>query len=128
MSMLAETLISGDWLTGLAVAVTGAVGSALVAYKKGAASATETTLKSPVPVVPTQKVSTPPSWDAHRALADRVTRVEEATQELRRDISLQYRELMTAGSVRETNISDKLEGIARSLHARIDQIIKTTGK
>ena len=124
MDMLAETLISGVWITGLVVAVIGAVGSALVAYRKGAASVTETRLASPVPEVPTRKVLTPPSWDAHRALVDRVTALEAVTQELRRETSQQYHELLKAGGERETHLSDKLDGIARGIHARIDEILQ----
>lgn len=124
MDMLAETLISGEWITGLVVAVIGAVGSALVAYRKGAASVTETRLASPVPEVPTRKVLTPPSWDAHRALVDRVTALEAVTQELRRETSQQYHELLKAGGERETHLSDKLDGIARGIHARIDEILQ----
>lgn len=120
---LAETLISGEWITTLIVAIIGAIGSAAIAYKKGAASATETRLASPVPEVPTRKVSTPPSWDAHRALVDRVTALEHISQELRRDMALQYREMMTAGAERESRLSDKLDGIARGIHHRIDEIL-----
>ena len=125
MNMLAETLISGEWITGLVVAVIGAVGSALVAYRKGAASVTETRLASPLPEFPTRKVLTPPSWDAHRALVDRVTALEVVTQELRRETSQQYHELLKAGGERETHLSDKLDGIARGIHSRIDEILQT---
>lgn len=128
--ILAETMISGEWLTGLAVAVIGAVGSAIVAYKRGAAAG-EMTLKSPVPTVPTSKVSTPPTWDAHRALCDRVLRTENETAELRKDIAMvrhdleaQYREILKAGSDREQSISDKLDGIARGIHHRIDELMQ----
>ena len=126
MNMLAETLISGEWLTGLVVAVIGAVGSALVAYRKGAASTAQNiALQNPLPEFPTRKVLTPPSWDAHRALVDRVTALEHVTQELRRETSQQYHELLKAGGERETHLSDKLDGIARGIHARIDEILST---
>jgi len=123
VNLLAETLISGEWLTGLVVAVIGAAGSALVAYKKGASSAQDVSLKSPVPEVPTRKVSTPPSWDAHKALCDRVVALEAVTQELRRDMSAQYREILIAGGEREARLAEKLDGIARGIHSRIDQIL-----
>lgn len=121
--MIAETMISGEWITGLIVAVIGALGSAAVAYRKGVASRMTTSITDPVPEVPTRKVSTPPSWDAHRALCDRVTRLEETTQELRRDMAGQYRELMQAGAAREQSLSDKLDGIARGIHHRIDELM-----
>ena len=124
MNTLAETMISGEWMTGLIVAVIGALASAVVAYKKGVASTQDVSLRSPVPTIPTQKVSSPPSWDAHRALCDRVARVEETTHELRRDVASQYREIMKAGADREASLSDKLDGIARGIHSRIDAIVQ----
>ena len=124
MQLLAETMIPGEWLIAAPVAIIGAIGSALLAYKKGVAASGEVTLKSPMPTVPTSKVPTPPSWDAHRALCDRVTRLEETTQELRRDMAGQYRELMMAGAAREQSISDKLDGLARGIHHRIDELMQ----
>lgn len=135
MNLLAEaanatpdTMISGNWL----ILVIGALfsGAALLlgkvqGKKEGLKEATNNiTLQSPVPEVPTRKVSTPPSWDSHRALMDRVTALEVVTQELRRDAAHQYHELMTAGAAREQSISDKLDGIARGIHSRIDDLMK----
>lgn len=125
-----DAMISGNWI----IAVIGAIaaGIALVIGKmQGRKEATETRLTTPVPEVPTRKVSTPPSWDAHTALVDRVSRQEQISNELRHDLSevrkdmaIQYREIMKAGSEREANLSDKLDGIARSIHARIDELMK----
>jgi hypothetical protein len=125
-------MISGNWI----IAVIGAIaaGIALVVGKRqGRAEAEENnvTLKHPVPTVPMSKVTTPPSWDAHVALCDRMTRQEITSNELRHDLSevrkemaLQYRDLMTAGATREQNISDKIDGMARGIHARIDELMK----
>jgi len=134
--VIAETLISGEWLTGLIVAVTGAIGSALVAYKKGAASRQDVSLQSPVPEVPTRKVSYPPSWDAHRALCDRVGLVETEVvkcrdnfeaqlREIRREQSEQFIKLMQAGETRKDMIFDKIESMARGFHHRVDQLMGT---
>ena len=124
-----DAMISGNWLIGVIGAI--AAGIALVIGKKqGRAEAEENnvTIKHPVPTVPMSKVSTPPSWDAHKALCDRMTRQEAISNELRHDLSevrkdmaTQYRELMQAGAQREQNLSDKLEGIARGIHHRIDE-------
>jgi hypothetical protein len=133
VNLLAETMVSGDWITNFVVAVVGAAGASLLAWKKGKAKGRgeKITLTDPVPTVPMSKVSTPPSWDAHKALCDRVTRQESISNELRHDLSEvrkdmagQYRELMLAGAAREQSLSDKLDGIARGIHARIDKIIK----
>lgn len=132
---LAETapdpMISGNWI----VAVIGALASAgalIVGKMQGRKEASQTILKDPVPTVPMSKVSTPPSWDAHVALCDRMTRQEVISNELRHDLSevrkdmaIQYRELIQSGQERERNLSDKLDGLSRSIHARIDELLKS---
>ena len=126
-----DAMISG--LSPIACIGAIASGIALVIGKKhGRAEAEENnvTIKHPVPTVPMSKVSTPPSWDAHKALCDRMTRQEQISNELRGDLSevrkdmaLQYRDLMQAGAAREQSLADKLDGIARGIHHRIDEII-----
>jgi len=127
----ADPMISGDWVLKLVAAFF--TGVALLAGRYwGRKEASGMRLEDPVPEVPTRKVSTPPSWDAHRALADRVTRQEQISNELRTDLqevrkeaAESYKELMSAGNERERSISDKLDGIARSIHSRIDELMKT---
>lgn len=139
MNLLAEvaadTQISGNWVleliaklfVGLGVLVT----AVWAAYKKGqAAPVSNLTLPDPLPEFVTRTASTPPSWDAHKALVDRVMRQEQISNELRHDLSevrkemaKNYRDLITAGQARETNLSDKLDGIARSIHSRIDDLM-----
>lgn len=134
--LLADTnpdpMISGNWI----IAVIGAIaaGIALVIGKKqGRAEAEDNnvTIKQPVPTVPMSKVTTPPSWDAHRALCDRVLRLEEDMKTLhgevkavRTDQNEQFRQLMMAGAEREIRISEKIEGFARAIHNRIDEYLK----
>lgn len=129
MHLLAETaadpMISGNWLIGF-LGAAGTLLGIILGHQKGKASQS-VTLSSPVSEVPTRKVSTPPSWDAHKALMDRVHSLEVITQELRRDMAGQYRELMQAGAAREQSLSDKLDGIARGIHVRIDDILKMKG-
>lgn len=88
-------------------------------------------LPDPMPEFTTRKATTPPSWDAHKALMDRMTRQEQTSNELRHDLSEvrkemaeNYKDLMASGQVRESNLSDKLDGIARSIHSRIDDLMK----
>jgi hypothetical protein len=118
-----DTMISGNWI----IAVIGALataGALLIGKVQGRKEATNNiTLQSPVPELSTRKVLTPPSWDAHRALCDRVTKLEETTTELRRDLAGQYRELMVAGGEREERLGEKLDGIARGIHHRIDEML-----
>lgn len=121
----ADPMISGNWI----IAVIGALASALALFygkRQGLREATNNfTLQSPVPEVPTRKVLTPPSWDAHQALRDRVTVIESGLADLRRESASHYHELLKAGSERETHLSDKLDGIARGIHARIDEFLAT---
>lgn len=126
----ADPMISGNWL----IAVIGAIASAaalLIGKMQGERKAASTRLESPIPTVPTSKVSTPPSWDAHRALADRVARLEDDLRALATDMKLvkdaqaeQFRQLMVAGAEREIRISDKIDGFARAIHTRIDTHLK----
>lgn len=130
--MIAETLVNGEWLTSIVVAVIGALatGAALVvskmretkAYEKGRGETM--TIAEPVPELPFKKVLTPPSWDQHQALMARVATLEAATLELRRDMAAMFRDLLHAGGERENRISDKLDGIAREIHKRIDAQMK----
>lgn len=114
--MLAETatdpLISGNWLIGVAVAIIGALSTAAVAIigklKVDEAKRQTVTLQEPLPEFPTRKVSTPPSWDAHRAVCDRVSRLEEAFGEMRREQAAQYRDMMQATNGIETRLIENI--------------------
>lgn len=125
----AETMIPGSWITTFVVALVGAITAAYMKIsgrREGLREATNNvTLQSPVPEVPTRKVLTPPSWDAHQALRDRVSVLESGLADLRRESISQYHELLKAGGERETHLSDKLDGIARSIHSRIDELLTT---
>lgn len=121
-----DTLISGNWL----IAVIGALASGIalvIGKRQGLKEATNNvTLQAPVPTVPVREIKLPPSWDAHHALVDRVHVLEVATSELRRESALHYQELIKAGGDRERHISDKLDGIARAIHHRIDELFPPT--
>lgn len=128
----ADHMISGDWVIKLVGALF--AGAALVLgryWGRKESEATRTRLDEPVPEIPTRKVYTPPSWDAHRALCDRVGRIEadlariqEEMKEDRQSASQQYLALMAAGNERELRITEKIEGFARAIHGRIDDYLK----
>jgi hypothetical protein len=122
LKLQAVTMIDGEWLTGIVVAIIGAVG-AIYARTRGRAEgrAENITLGEPVPTVPVQKIYGPVTWDQHKSLVDRVGRLEATTIELRRDMAVQFRELLEAGGQRENRIAEKLDGIARGIHHRIDR-------
>lgn len=82
-------------------------------------------LSEPVPTITTRKHREPPSWDQHKELEHRVTTLEQAQAEFRRDLAQHYREMLEAGGARENRIMDKLDGIARGIHNRIDEQLKT---
>jgi hypothetical protein len=124
-----DAMISGDWI----IKAIGAIcaGAALVLGRYwGRKEAAGMRLESPVPTVPTSKVSTPPSWDAHRALCDRVSRtesdilrVEGELKEMRIIQTQQFQTLMHAGAEREERIGTKIDGFAKAVHSRIDEIL-----
>jgi hypothetical protein len=128
----ADALVSGDWVLKLIGAIF--TGAALILGRYwGKKEAGEMTIKDPVPTVPMSKVTTPPSWDAHRALCDRVSRLEEDMRSMSKDVKAikdsqadQFQKLMVAGAEREIRISEKIEGFARAIHTRIDEYLKPT--
>ncbi|MFU8894017.1 MAG: hypothetical protein ACNA8L_10350 [Luteolibacter sp.] len=88
-------------------------------------------LGSPVPEVPTRKITYPPSWDAHQALMHRVTHLEgdmlrmgDDIKAIRHEQAAQFKELMKEGSEREMRLGEKLEAIATDIHRRIDAKLK----
>ena len=124
---LAETLIPGEWLTGIVVAIItaigAAVGSVIIAWKKGNAEGRKQSVSvaEPVPTVPTRKVYSPPSWDQHQALMGRVETLEATTIELRRDQADMFRQILQAGAERENRLAEKIDHLIRKTHERIDQ-------
>lgn len=139
MNLLAEvvagggdTMISGDWTLKLVGALFTGAALVLGRYLGKKEEANKLSLPDPLPEFVTRKASTPPSWDAHKALMDRVMRQEQISNELRHDLSEvrkemaeNYKDLMASGQTRESNLSDKLDGIARGIHSRIDDLMKT---
>lgn len=128
-----DTLISGNWI----IAVIGALftGAALLLGKmQGRREASETTLKEPVPTVPTSKVYTPPTFSQHQELVRRVVCLENETKEhrdyvegqlrdIRRENSEQFVKLMTAGETRKDAIMENMNAMVRGFHARVDQLV-----
>lgn len=134
--MIAETMISGEWLTGFTVAIIGAIGSSLLAWKKGEAKGRgeNVTLKEPVPELPVRKVYTPPTFSQHQELVRRVAALETESKEhreyvegqlrdIRREQSEQFVKLMNAGETRKDAIMDSINDMVRSFHSRVDNLI-----
>ena len=131
--MIAETMISGEWITAFVVAVVGAVGASLAAYKKGQASP-KMKIDEPVPEIPVRKVYTPPTFSQHQDLVRRVTMieadakahreyVEAQLRDIRREGGEQFVKLMTAGEQRKDAIMESMNDMVRAFHSRVDQLI-----
>lgn len=122
--MLAETMVSGEWITAFVVAVIGAIGGVWVAYRKGQASATSTRLEAPVPTITTKREYSPPTYFQHHALDLRVGKLETCVDQMRRDNEHQFKTLLVAGEERMMRMMDKLDGVATGFHRRVDQLMK----
>lgn len=118
-----STLVEGEWITAFIVAVIGAVGSALIAYQRGRSSQ-PMTLQQPVPIVPTSKVFTPPTWDQFQGHHKRIESLEHTVSEMRRDQAIQFREFLQALSGQELRLGEKVDGLATTVHTRVDQVLK----
>lgn len=135
-----DTLISGSWLIAAGKTIIVALGTAgaawIVALKRGEAKgkASKVTVQDPVPEVPVRRVYSPPSFSQHMDLQRRVEKMEEVTLDLRNDFykaleeirkegAKQYVEILNAGHERETRLLEKMDGIARGIHNRINELI-----
>lgn len=121
----ADPQISGNWL----IAAIGAVfsGVALLMGKKiGKAEAQSMRLEEPVPTIPFRKVPGVPSWNDHSNLVERVGRLEAHIDRMRDEQAQQFKELLTAGANRQTEIveklSEKIDAVAREWHGRLDNL------
>lgn len=130
----ADPMISGNWILAMIGAITTAA-AAFFGKQQGKKEAARTQIESPVPEVPTRKVSTPPSYDAHRALEHRVNRLEADMQQLANEIKAirseqhsQFVQLMAAGAERQLAINEKIEGFANAIHRRIDDVFSPNAK
>lgn len=124
---MAETMISGEWITSVIVAVIGAIGGVIVAYKKGQANpnpSRDVNLKDPVPEVPVKRVYTPPTFSQHQDVVRRVSQLESDVREIRKEQAEHFTKLLEVGEERKDKIFEKIDNMARGFHARVDELIK----
>lgn len=110
--------ISGNWILAVLGAI-GTIAAGFYGHAKGK-SAQRFTLESPVPEVPFRKVPGVPSWNDHQQLIFRIDRLEKHFDELRREQSEQFKDILEHGAVREQRIMDKIDAVAREWHSRMD--------
>ena len=120
----ADPMISGNWLIQVIGAIVGGGAAWLAKGKLEEGKRQRMKIDEPVPEVPIRKNYTPPTWDAHRAVCERVSRLEQSFEDLRREQASQYKDMMQATNGLESRIGGKLDGIAREIHHRIDEIFK----
>lgn len=106
------------WVTTFVAMVLAAV------FKVQAEKAKAVRLDTPVPTVPTSKVPGVVTWDHLNPLIQRIDRLERHIDEVRREQSDQFKELLEAGATRESRLVDKIDDVARAIHARIDVVSK----
>lgn len=133
--MIAEFMISGDWMVAALIALIPVIGGVWIKAKRaGAKQAGEVTLKDPLPTMPTQRVYSPPSFSQHMEVVRRVALLESDARETREYVETQLREirregaeqfvkLMQAGESRKDDICNKFDTVARGFHDRVDQIM-----
>lgn len=116
----ADPMISGNWIVHVIGAI--ATGAALFWGKgqrdRAKAAETETVIKGqPIGVVKHQQ---PVTWSDHINLVRRVDRIDQHLDAMRKEGSEQFKDLLEAASSREARIIDKIDDVARAIHARID--------
>lgn len=118
---LADVMISGEWLTGIVVAIIGAFGGIYLKARKDGENSREVTIKDqPLRMVKTDR---PVSFDQHNALDARVARIENHLDRIERDAAQQYKQLLEAGGERELRMTEFFGAGLREVHARLDALM-----
>lgn len=120
------TNIPGDWVLALVGLIITTLLGGLVGKKIGKTEAQGMRLEEPVPTVPTRKVPGLVTWDHLQPLIQRMDRLERHIDDVRKEQSDQFKELLEAGAAREQRLVDKVDEMARAIHARIDDHLPRT--
>lgn len=108
------------WVTTFVIAViTAVLGRAL-----GKKEAQSMRLDEPVPTIPTRKVFNNVTWNDLQPIITRMDRLEKHLDEVRKEQSEQYKEILEAGSTRESRLTTHLDDVARAIHSRIDEMMR----
>ena len=125
MPMLAE-ITATEVGTIIGVILTALLGGGIIGKRAGLKEATNNvTIQQPFPEVPFRKVSNPVSFDQHSALDARVARIELHLDQIQRDQSLQYKQILEAGAERELRMTEVMNEGLREVHRRLDEILTT---
>ena len=120
----ADPQISGTWITGFVVAVIGAIAAGAAHLKgkaQGRAEATETTIKSPVPVVTTR---TEPRWASHEDLLS----VKADLDELKGDMDRKLDKLLEGQQERGKVAREALNNVHRRMDASTEAVAELKGE
>lgn len=106
------------WVTTFVAMVLAAV------FKVQADKAKALRIEEPVPTVPTRKVFNNVTWNDLQPIISRMDRLEKHLDEVRREQSEQYKEILEAGSTREHRLTTHMDDMARAIHSRIDDLMR----
>jgi hypothetical protein len=108
------------WVTTFVVAViTAVLGRAL-----GKKEAQSLRLEEPMPTVPTRKVFNNVTWSDLQPLISRMDRLEKHLDEVRKEQTDQFKEILEAGATRAESLRTHMDDMARAIHSRIDDLMR----
>ena len=106
------------WVTTFVAMVLAAV------FKMQASKAQSLKLEEPMPTVPTRKVPGFVTWDHLQPIITRMDRLEKHLDDVRKEQSDQFKEILEAGSTREHRLTTHVDDVARAIHSRLDDVIR----
>lgn len=117
--------VSGNWLIAVLVATIPVIGAVWLKGKHtGLTEATNNvTIQAPVPIVPTSKVYSPPSFSQHMDAVRRIEKLELAHESLRKEVGMQFMKLIEVGEERKDKLIEKIESSAKGFHERVNQLV-----
>lgn len=123
--MLASSAPAADPLDKILPWITTFVGVVLAAvFKVQADKAKALRLEEPVPTVPTRKVFNNVTWSDLQPLISRMDRLEKHLDEVRKEQTDQFKEILEAGATRAESLRTHMDDMARAIHSRIDDLMR----
>lgn len=122
---LADTAPSTDPLDKVLPWVSTFVAMVLAAvFKVQADKAKALRIEEPVPTIPTRKVFNNVTWNDLQPIITRMDRMEKHLDDVRKEQSDQFKEILEAGSTREHRLTTHVDDVARAIHSRLDDVIR----
>jgi chromatin segregation and condensation protein Rec8/ScpA/Scc1 (kleisin family) len=114
---LADFMISGEWLSGIVVAIIGAIGAVYLKARKDGQNSRSVTVNSPVPRLDVN-TREDPEFVTHDQLNGHLTRIEDTFEEIKDALNSERTVARTANG----NIHKRIDALSERLGERLSSL------